>query len=550
MRTFCAAAVLSLVVSGVLCAAAGPVKTRHAIDLEMHGKLDVGFIYRNNAFGDVYWGPCLSGVPQRVDKNSPAYLQQERGISPPIFDRGSMFIMDPQLSLGFQATLPRNVVAYIELSTPFYVIGDEGGMSPFRRRNDVYYRDLKHERLLQVEQAYVELRDLIVQDSGLDLRLGIMDYALDFRGNGHPFLIDIQNAENPFMSATGAQQYYIQGANGNAAWGIGESLAGEPTGRRIDPGPFGRNTQDAAGVLARYATASGIITWDNYWFTIFESYERQNDDFVAGSTLTFYFDEERRLGKISPTYLAMANDATACVHTMGAGAQFFPLQEGIIELYGEAYYQAGTYAKGIVVEALEVGGVTQYPERRFSTIKQRDAYAFYGGFRLSSPRADRDPAVGGRFDDVSLDFFGGMKPYVDVSYWEVSGDARADSKTNRAFVTLENNNLSLIVENSYWGLDIDNNYRAVRLQAGFYPYEGLHAELSYAYFEHEKSSRTADNRDGKRRRKIGDEIDVTVTYEYSTHVKFRLGSGFLLDPRALGTRKPLILSVFQTIVNF
>ncbi len=539
-------------------AAEGPVKTKNAIDIQLQGRIDIGTIYRSQGFSYLHYGPCLNTTSeyQQMDVGETAATGGEvatgRRISPGFVDeRGSLFVIDPQISLGLQATLPKNVIGFVELSTPFYIIGDEGGSSPIRGAVFAEPHNSSYERGVVVEQAYVELRDFILEDSGLDVRIGITDYALDFRGNGHPFLIDVQNAESPFLSPTGAQQYRIEGEEtaGSGKWYPTWDMTYDGD-KRIDPGPFGRNTQEAAGALARYATEDkGILALDLYIFDIFETYEKNRDDFVTGATVSIYFDEDRRYGKFAPTFLAMANDSSACVYTFGAGAQGFPLDsvmgEKVLELYGEGYMQAGTYDKNVRVLASD-----SYPARDYNHIYQTNAYAFYAGARLAAPRVNQQDVVEDSADAGAYDYFGGLQPYVDVSYWEVSGDDSADRKRNSNFVSLENNNLSLIVESSYWGLDIDTNYRCVRVQAGFYPYKGWHLGAMYGYFEYQDNNGTVDNRTGRTRTKIGDEVDLTLTWEYSTHVKFQAGTGFLFDPRALGTTQSVNLSLFRMILDF
>ncbi len=539
-----------LVGAAPLAAAEGPVKTKHAIDIQMQGRIDIGTVYRSQGFNYLYWGPCLPAPATQQVGPGDVELAQGRRISPVLVDdRGSVFLIDPQISLGFQATLPKNVIGYVELATPFYIIGDEGGHSEINGSNFSYPYSSSR-RSPYVEQAYIELRDFILEDSGLDVRVGITDYALDFRGNGNAFLIDVQNAENPFLSATGAQQYLIHFAGTNTpTWDMG---AGDT---RIDPGPFGRDMQDAAGVLARYATEDkGIFAADVYVFDIMQGYEGHRDDFVAGSSVSIYFDEDRRLGKVTPTFLVMVNDGNSALYTMGGGAQAYPLDsylgEKVLELYGEAYVQTGTYAKN--VDVLAGPASSPYPQRRFESIDQKDAYALYVGARLGAPRVNQQEVVEGDADAAAYDYFGSLEPYADVSYCEVSGDSKADSDKNSNFVSLENNNSSLIVESAYWGLDIDTNYRAVRAELGFYPYKAWKLAGMYGYFEYQNNNHvgTVDNHAGRTYSKIGDEIDLTLTWEYSTHVKLRAGTGFLFDARALGTTQGVNLSVFQMVLDF
>ncbi len=528
---------------GLGSAADSLVKTKHALDLELSGSLDIGAVYRNQKFHGAYYGPTHVDAQKQVSRANGS-LAEGRKIAPSIVqDSGSLFLIDPQLSLGLKATMKQNVVAVVELATPFYVIGDEGGTSSFGSMGllgDSIYEgtQLEDRRYLEIEQVYVEFRDILARDSGLDLRLGITDYALDFRENGHPFLIDVQNSENPFLSPTGSQQYLIMDTQtGNPVWDVKDADS-----RRIAATPNGRNSQDAAGVLARYATENELVTLDTYIFDIFESYESNRDDWVIGSTATFYFDEDRQTGKIAPTALLLLNDSRATMATLGGGIQYFPMPEKVLELYTEGYGQFGHYARGVNIDA-GPGGLP--PARRLSTITQQGAYAFYAGMRVQAPKIEGEPE-----EREDVDFFGGWQPYLDLSYWEISGDTKAQDTKNEAFVSLENNNQTLIVESSYWGLDIDTNYRAFRVEAGFYPLESLHVATAFASFHLHKNNGTADNHVGSKRNKIGDELDLILSYEYSTHVTMQLGTGFLWDARALGETGGLNLTMARLMVDF
>ncbi len=94
--------------------------------------------------------------------------------------------------------------------------------------------------------------------------------------------------------------------------------------------------------------------------------------------------------------------------------------------------------------------------------------------------------------------------------------------------------------------------QAVRAELGFYPYKAWKLAGMYGYFEYQNNNHvgTVDNHAGRTYSKIGDEIDLTLTWEYSTHVKLRAGTGFLFDARALGTTQGVNLSVFQMVLDF
>ena len=59
-----------------------------------------------------------------------------------------------------------------------------------------------------------------------------------------------------------------------------------------------------------------------------------------------------------------------------------------------------------------------------------------------------------------------MRPWLDVSYWELSGEDDATDSDNSNFVSLESNSDTIVVEDAYYGLDIDTNYRAAKIKGG------------------------------------------------------------------------------------
>jgi hypothetical protein len=73
-------------------------------------------------------------------------------------------------------------------------------------------------------------------------------------------------------------------------------------------------------------------------------------------------------------------------------------------------------------------------------------------------------------------------PYAEVSYVEVSGDSNTGDKENSNFVSLEGNSRTLVVENNYYGYNINTNYRGPRIAAGF-NWGKFNFEVLYAYFE-------------------------------------------------------------------
>jgi len=84
-----------------------PVKTEHAIDLRIGGSIDLGAVYRNQAFQNVYYGPYHRFSPQSVSRPDGAIAQGRRIVPFLTEDNGSLFVIDPQLSLHLKATMRR-----------------------------------------------------------------------------------------------------------------------------------------------------------------------------------------------------------------------------------------------------------------------------------------------------------------------------------------------------------------------------------------------------------------------------------------------------------
>ena len=139
-----------------------------------------------------------------------------------------------------------------------------------------------------------------------------------------------------------------------------------------------------------------------------------------------------------------------------------------------------------------------------------------------------------------------------MSYVQVSGDRDAADSSNQNFVSLENNNRTVVVENGYYGYDIDTNYRGPRFTLGFH-LDKFQFEILYAYFELVRNSAnrySGNGTGGNDSNKLGDELDFTFAYEYSEALKFGYQSGFLFDSHALGQLGTTHISLFTIAMEF
>ncbi|MFN0058550.1 MAG: alginate export family protein [Planctomycetota bacterium] len=345
-----------------------------------------------------------------------------------------------------------------------------------------------HDRDLEAEQAYVRWEGAFGDVvPGLTLQFGIQDFRKDFGGQDKYFLVDVSHSENPF---------------GNPAAGAGD------VGTPQSPSSGAIGFQEAAGAWMRYDLDSTYL--DIFYFTISETLRKNSDDVLFGASL------ERSSENVGfgATMLVLQNDGASYLFT-GGGGGFIKLAD-TAQLYGEAYGQGGRYAKN--------GGTG-------TTINVKGAFAAYGGVRLELP------------------FLESLRAYVDASYWEVSGDDNANNSSTDNFVSLEANNDTLILEDSYYGLDIDTNYRAGKVRAGFSPSKQVTIEALWGIFSLQDNNGRADNSVSNHDR-LGNEADLTLRYRATDYLTFNLGGGVLFDAKALGTQQEIWIAVVQAIIQF
>ncbi|MGH9363443.1 MAG: hypothetical protein ACRD2T_16155, partial [Thermoanaerobaculia bacterium] len=241
-----------------------------------------------------------------------------------------------------------------------------------------------------------------------------------------------------------------------------------------------------------------------------------------GGSLNIPFGEESKWGKAFFTIFDLMNTTNTHLVTEGGGLVVYPVRTqevNFVELFGEIYFQQGTYARNATATGED--------------IDQEEAFAVNLGGKLKTQKL-------GAWEFV---------PYVEASYVEVTGDDDSTDDENQNFVSLENNNRTLIVENGYYGYDIDTNYRGVRLAGGF-DVKKFHFEILYAFFELQDNSGGRVAGGASSSPKLGDEIDLTLGYEYSENLKLQFQTGWLTGSRALGDESATIISLFSVLLDF
>jgi hypothetical protein len=371
-------------------------------------------------------------------------------------------------------------------------------------------------------EAYIQASEFLWQP--LTLKAGIQNLCYDLRKNGRPFFIDLRNAELAFISPLQESFYGMF----YPATGMGNSWA-----TTNNNGYFRDQNREAGGWKLTYA--EGAVTLDMFWMTVFEtlstfgpgsnSSANHVDEALFGVNFDYALDENSLLRTV---FAIISNDSwNNRVYTIGAGIDYYVLPE--LELYGELYYQWGKYGEWVGNGGLAIGASD--PE---DDIPHRSWAGIFGGKYT--------------FQDVAV------KPWIDLSFTYLDGDecemegngsatANVNHKpeTNNDFVSYENNNATLILENSILGLDIDSNYWKVQVEAGitFDLMNEADTNLSvlYAYAklvnEPKRVNRDSDDPTGNTGAdwdlddKLGQEVDIRCSWAYSKSLTFALNLGWL-----------------------
>ncbi|MGE3163332.1 MAG: alginate export family protein [Planctomycetota bacterium] len=470
----------------------GDIVPEKAIRITISGELKLSLASRNSRVFKAILGAARSGqtpVPLAGTASAPRLgpgLTAAQSATP-LGGTGSETILKPTIALNLDVQLADGVNTVLTLQTP-YQFGDEGGTNTSSTPGVV-------RRNLEVEQLYVNWKGAFVPE--LTLRFGIQEFKQDFTGSGNPFFVDVSRAETPFDNP---------GPN-NAAAGTADVGAPQSASAGLV------NSQEAAGLHALYEL--GDLDLELFYFTIGETYRKNSDRTLFGLSLSTASDLTEEMAWSAGVGLYMLqNDSSSVIYTVGGGGAIHLMNESL-KLYGEGYVQGGDYR--------EIGGPA-------NGISQRNAFALYGGFRYTLP-------------DVT------GSPFFDVSYWEISGDDNGGDSRNTAFVSLENNNDTIIVEDGLYGLDIDQNYRAIKAKAGFSPHSQLRVDALYAFFQLHENNGTYSAA-GTTQDKIGDEFDVSLRYFATDYLTFRAAAGWLVDPKALGLSSELSIFLLEARVEF
>ncbi len=325
------------------------------------------------------------------------------------------------------------------------------------------------------DEASVSLKDFMT--AGLSLKFGVIPLKIN------SFFMDANYSESAWNNV-----------NLNSP-----VLASGGTNRFMEP----------AGFAFNYSNSQ--VSVDVMWAVLLDGGDHSRDESILGLVIGVNLPESVGKGsKLNLLYTVFEGGTAAqlstaheqSVRTIGIGVNIegLPMLAGL-SFYLDGYFQSGDAGRVSATRTLEAGG---------------EAFRF-GLKWMPAGQA--------------------MNPWVKLAYWHVSGDSGSTTSTGgvdndeERFISYENINEFLLVEDNYFGLDIDTNYNSIRFGAGLGS-DQFDISLLYGMFTADEdlpgfgttppTTSATSTTLMTRQDDIGSEIDVNLTWKYSKVVQFNL----------------------------
>ncbi|MFH1680027.1 MAG: alginate export family protein [Candidatus Eisenbacteria bacterium] len=398
-----------------------------------------------------------------------------------------------QVKVRFDIGLAEKVSAVIELGNRD--LGGNGHVA-----NASFFGSAPAAQFVTFLKGYIRVDEFLYQQ--LSFQLGWQDFHLSLRGDGNSFLVDLTESELAFMSSM--QENYA-----GRVYGYGQNTA--------PPFLFSREKDNHVGGFRLTYNDQDQLYVDFFAFNIREddavtAGTDHEDELFYGINVDYNLDTAGdRRSLVNAIFAMFSNDQNANrVYSIGAGIDYWWEQ---LELFGEIHGQFGDYAALNSAETSVFGTAILNGKR----IDQKA----YGGY------------VGGRYE-----FESEWKPYLELSFWYLTGDDGQRDDDNEDFVSYENVNDAMIIEGSLLGLDVDSNYWALKLKGGITTSldkpEDFDVAVFYGHFQTTEDvdragTFTNDVAHSNIDQNLGDEIDLAATWRYSESLTFELKAGFLFN---------------------
>lgn len=428
----------------------------------------------------------------------------------------------PCLSLFLEAKLKDNLGAVLRMGLAPGYYGMEAPV--LGMKNSTAY----------FEELYVYGREFLGQYT--NVYIGEKNVRVDLRENGDEFFCNILQSENPFTGAVHTDP---------ALTGIPDPVSGV-----WSPAMPGSTTYPFTPLAYPYGSSPGGMFWNGYlggnaWWN---NYAKQaSHSTFAGAQVEWVTSREKTglepfrmdfaIGKVLETQMANTDtlffmarplvtldltnthkhwsrlqiiaallmpDKDIGMGALGFGASIRP--HPAVELFAEYIGEFGEYTSA---------------QRNPGKDKvHQESHAAYAGFRLEPEiKVAKDTAV---------------IPFGEFSFWFVGGD-RGDpyANENNDFISMEDVDTFLIMEDNDFGLDVDCNYRAFKGEVGV-RFETMELSVRYGVFHvlyaPNQTAYGAPPFGGKSfSRELGNEVDLRFTLKLQECVKINLVAAFLFD---------------------
>jgi hypothetical protein len=312
--------------------------------------------------------------------------------------------------------------------------------------------------------------------------MGILDWAFDTRGRGGALAFDPHHSQGMTRNMFNGQD---STAGMAARYGVDTATELEPLGLHL---AYTGGQLTVELVLMPVIDENGVASHDEALYAV-----------------DFWYNLEQQVGKGSRVgaILAVTNVPQVGALTTGSGDQLITFGAGVnlafqggIEVFGEFYLQAG-----------EVG--------RDDTAAANETDAKGSAFM-----------IGGRWTGS-----GEGKMWLEVSFTVLSGDDDGADEEVNSFLSYESVNDFLIVEDVYFGLDVDTNLTAFKIMGGMSfgmagGKDNVELQLGVGFFKTSEDV-VKTNDAGQEDDALGTEIDVKIKYHLSKQAALGLNFGIL-----------------------
>lgn len=395
--------------------------------------------------------------------------------------QSSSTFSDPTITLNFDVKLANQVYALVSLKTPEYMF-DDLGAPPSSPAAGTQYPS----RLLEVDQAYVHIDEFGFPS--LSLRLGIQEIVYDLLDDNNPFFLAIGRCEDAFTD-----NFQVPGSGLLELNGPG--LAG---------------TIEAGGARASITAKSSRFVYrgDLVYASVLETRQTDQDrEVIALVNTVFVPNDKEPIGKVMMTLASFQHDPSSRFWTLGLGSSV--MASKTLELFAEGYGQLGTYIRNYD-PAVDPPQLCTDPKYTGKDIYQQ-AFGGRSGFKYTSP--------------------GAWKWHIGLEWWWLSGDRERTDRRQQNFISYEDVDDLIILEENNYGYDLDTNYSALKFRTGFKPSRDWSVNFLYANVRTARTLKANPTLGYRGWDKIGDEFDIQLKWDYTEDISFRAGMGLLWNTK-------------------